>query len=127
MNLCFSVCFPGIRAGLSDNRADRSPDNLAKPRSALSGSDNQLEQLVSKQGNDSNHEVESDLLGSPHHHGATPKLFFQSTIKAFRHRPFFVSRLLVRGQWDRLFPAAVSVDDGDVSQGAAWPQIFPGP
>lgn len=58
----------------------------------------QLEQLVSKQGDDSKHEVKPDFLGSPHHDVAASKLFFQPAVKALRHRPFPVPSPGVSGQ-----------------------------
>jgi len=75
MKPCFFALFAGNRADFIEYRTDRSPDNLAKPRPALSCSADQLEQLVGKQGNDAKHEVEPNFLGAPHHHVVTAKLF----------------------------------------------------
>jgi hypothetical protein len=98
MKSWFSVLFAGKLAAFRKDRTDRSPDNLANPRPALPCSANQLEQLIGKQGHDAKHEVEPNFLGSPHHHGATPELFFQSTVEALRYRPFLVSGRLMGGR-----------------------------
>ena len=110
----FSVFFPGSRADLSDSRTDRSRDNLGNPQLALSGSVYQLEQLVSEQGNQANHEVKPHFCGSPDHDVLAAELFFQAAVEALGHGPFPVTHCLMRSQGDRVFPAAVLLDDGDV-------------
>ena len=52
MNPCFPVLCAGNQSDFSAYRTHYSLDNLTKQRAALSRSANQLEQLVSKQGNE---------------------------------------------------------------------------
>ena len=126
MNPCLSVLLAGNRADFSAYRADHSRANLPKPRPAWGCSADQFEQLVGEQGDHSKHQVQRDFLGSLHHDVAAPKLFLQAAVEALPHRPLLVPGRLVGRQRDNLLPPAVFVDDGDVPQAAAWPQIFPG-
>ena len=127
MNPCFPVLFAGNQTVYSGYRTHYSLDNFAKLQPDGDCSANQLEQLAGEQGDNAKQQVQPDFLGSPHHDVAAPKLFLQAAVEALRHRPFFVPGRLVGRQRDNLSPPAIFVDDGDVSQAAAWPQIFPGP
>src|SRR4030042_3377209 len=111
MKSSFWVLFAGNRVDFGEVRTHRSPDNLAKLRTALSCSADQLDQLVGKQGDDAKHEVEPDFLASPHHHVAAPKLFFQPTVEGLRHRPFLVPGRLMGCPRDNLSPPAIPIDD----------------
>jgi PAS domain S-box-containing protein len=118
MKPSFFVFLTGNRGDFRECRTYDSQDSSAASQPALSPSVYQLKQLVGKQGNDAEHEVEPDFLGSPHHDVATSKLFFEARVESLRHRPFFVSGLLMGSQGDNLFSPAVLFDDGDVPQAA---------
>ena len=119
MKAYFPVPGARNRADFSACRTHPSPANLTKPRPAWSRSVDQLDQLVDKQGDHAKHQVQPDLLGSPHHDAVAPKLFFQTAVEALRHRPFLVPGRLVGRQRKNLSPPAIFVDDGNVSQAAA--------
>src|SRR4030042_5689923 len=119
MKSCCLVLIAGNRAYSIEDRTDPSPDNLAKPRTALKCSAYQLEQLVGEQGDDPKHQMKLDFRSAPHHDVACPETFFQAAVEPLRDGAFPVARRLMRGQGDNVLPPGASINDGDVPQAAA--------
>ena len=88
MKSCCLVLIAGNRPHSLEDRTDPSPDNLAKPRTALKCSAYQLEQLVGEQGDDPKHQMKPDFRSTPHHDVACPETFFQAAVEPLHDGAF---------------------------------------
>src|SRR5208337_4031418 len=77
-------------------------------------------QLIGKEGNDPEHEMEGHFLMPPHLDASPPELFLQPGVEPLGCRSFTVPGRFSGRHGDRVAPAGILVDNRNVSERSAY-------